>query len=808
VPVVPTLQSQVSPLAAPNFQQRPLQNAVGQDLGAGVADVGAVAFKIRKDEQLKADRAAFMEADRNTDTVANDLYTQAQSKVLKDAIGVAPDSIAQFDKKTSEIAQGLKSDRQKAVYQQSVNDHRAQLQRQLDTHERQQTEAYYAKSREDYKAQAHINAVTNYQDPNAIEGEIDKVRAAVDQTPGLHATQKADETGVRASGIYAGVVGRYLSNDNIAGAEKYYNSIRDKVNGDKASQIENAITDAKRIAENRARALADHRDAIAERTLNEIDRQIASGVPATPEMWAGWENKTRGTSFASEFKDRVSDEQDVQKLLRMPITDQVKAVQERQAALDRGGGTIREAMNLNRLKTAVTQNVTLLQQQPLQFNANRTGTDIPEVDLSALDDPAQQQALQSRVDTITAMRKQYGNQVLMKPLLPQEAQALAAQVNAANPQAAVQLFGKLRASVSSDEAYSAIMQQIAPDSPVKAYAGQIYGKPVDAIPGAGHWFRADDPAIPARVVAQTIVTGENLLNKTKQVKGEDGKPVSNLFLPNKSQFDTAFVDKVGDAFAGRPDAQSLALQVAYAYYVGKSAETGRLNSDTQDIDQRLVQQALKASIGTVVSFHGYGDVLAPLGMDESTFTDKAKQGFAAELAARAGQVSPAQAFARNAPYAKQESSYFTKLPPAQEKDFQAWVKKNNVPFDSSSTADYDMRGFYKGLTSGDPHAQTGMNANDGKLHFSDYYKTPYHQSFSAESKFATEGAPRWNDKDQLVTPDGKVVFDERALSAARNGASESFGSLGLRNWKANQYLVTKGREPFSLNGEPLVITVK
>lgn len=682
MPVVPVLQNQVSPQAAPNFQQRPLQVTGTQDLGAGVANVGDVFQKIHKEEQLKADRAAFMDADRNTDTISNGLYAQAQSRVLKDAIGVTPDAIATFDKQTGEIAQGLQNNRQKAVYQQSVNEHRAQLQRQLDTHERQQTEAYYVKSREDYKAQAHINAVTNYQDPQAIEGQIDKLRAAVDQTPGLDATQKADETGVRASGIYAGVVGRYLSNDNIAGAESYYNTIRDKVNGDKASQIENAITDAKRIADNRARALADHRDAIAERTLNEMDRQIASGVPATPEMWAAWENKTRGTSFASEFKDRVSDEQDVQKLLRLPIADQVKAVQDRQAALDQGGGTLRQAVNQNRLKAAVTQNVTLLQQQPLQFNANRTGTDVPAVNIAALDDPAQQQALQSRVDTITAMRKQYGPQVLMKPLLPQEAQALASQVNAANPQAAVQLFGKLRSSVSSDEAYQAIMQQIAPDSPVKAYAGQIYGKPVDAIPGAHHWLWADDPAVSARVVAQTIVTGENLLNKTKQVKGEDGKPVSNLFLPNKAQFDSAFVDKVGDAFAGRPDAQSLALQVAYAYYVGKSAETGRLNADTQDIDQRLVQQAMKASVGSVVSFHGYGDVLAPLGMDESTFADRARPAFAAEL------------------------------------------KSRGVP----------------------------------------------------------------------------------DVDAAK--ALDSFSSLGLRNWKANQYLVTKGRQPFSLNGEPLVITVK
>jgi hypothetical protein len=74
------------------------------------------------------------------------------------------------------------------------------------------------------------------------------------------------------------------------------------VNGDKAAYIENAITDAKRIAEARAQAHQDHSEAIAERAVNEIDQQISSGVPATPDMWAAWENKIRGTSFADEFK--------------------------------------------------------------------------------------------------------------------------------------------------------------------------------------------------------------------------------------------------------------------------------------------------------------------------------------------------------------------------------------------------------------------------------------------------------------------------------------------------------------------------
>lgn len=133
----------------------------------------------------------------------------------------------------------------------------------------------------------------------------------------------------------------------------------------------------------------------------------------------------------------------------------------------------------------------------------------------------------------------------------------------------------------------------------------------------------------------------------------------------------------------------------------------------------------------------------------------------------AERYSPSEIYDRNKGFAQPAPAggYGTKLNPEEETAFQDWAKKNNVPFDNSPTSDYDMRGFYKGLTTGDPNAQSGVNQNDGKLHYSDYWKTPFHHSFSAESQFANPAtAPKWNAQDQLVDPSGKVVFDERATS--------------------------------------------
>ena len=146
------------------------------------------------------------------------------------------------------------------------------------------------------------------------------------------------------------------------------------------------------------------------------------------------------------------------------------------------------------------------------------------------------------------------------------------------------------------------------------------------------------------------------------------------------------------------------------------------------------------------------------------------------------ETDPQKILARNKPFTKpglKQDDFATKLTPEDEKSFRQWVEKNHVPFDPNARGpqDYDMRGFWKGLTSGDPHATTGVDPNDGRLHFTDYWKTPYHASFSAESKFATSGAPDWRG-DQLVGKDGTVIFDDAARPKQIPKAGSAFYAAG------------------------------
>ena len=107
--------------------------------------------------------------------------------------------------------------------------------------------------------------------------------------------------------------------------------------------------------------------------------------------------------------------------------------------------------------------------------------------------------------------------------------------------------------------------------------------------------------------------------------------------------------------------------------------------------------------------------------------------------------------------------YVTPLSPVDESSFRQWVKTNKVPFDpGEKNSDYDMRGFWKALQSKDPLAVQALDPNDKRMHFPDIWKTPYHKTFSAESKYALPTAPKWVGNKLVEQQTGKVLFDDTA----------------------------------------------
>lgn len=399
-----------------------------------------------------------------------------------------------------------------------------------------------------------------------------------------------------------------------------------KLDTDKRNAVLRSVIGDRMRLESRLQHDTDRREARAEKVLVEIDRQIASGVPATGDMWMAWGEKVKGTAYEGEMKRRLEEEAEVQKVLLLPIDQQIAFVQQREAKLLNGGGTVRDQSNLSRMKTAVEGNVKQLQEAPLLFNQSRTGAPVQPIDIAALSDPNGagkiSDQMRDRVASIAAMQKQYGPQVQMRPLLPQEARVFSSVLEQASPRQQVELFGIMRKAINDDGAYTAAMQQIAPDSPVKALAGILVAKQ-RLITLEKNWA-SDDITAGGGDIGSIILEGENLLNKTKGQKSEDGK-AKGFPLPPEKEFRDQFSSAAGLVFAGRPQAYEIAMQAVRAYYTGKAAQDGDVSGQ---IDGRRMKHAITVVLGEVVNYNGNGEVLAPWGMDKSAFNDKVRTAFA------------------------------------------------------------------------------------------------------------------------------------------------------------------------------------
>lgn len=406
-------------------------------------------------------------------------------------------------------------------------------------------------------------------------------------------------------------------------------------------QVRNSALNSLDVLQRRAEADAERREARADRAVATAERQLASGVPLTTKAWEDLRRTTSGTAAQATLTALIQGEREIQELLRKPVNEQLALVQQRQAALMSGGGTMAEAANLQRLNAAVERNVRTLQQDPLQFAAQREGVEVVPLQLAKLLQPGGAAELRSvvvdRTTTVDTLRKQYGDAVPTNVLRPTEAKEVAALLNQSSVTGQTLIFQGLRTLAGGDSrVYQAMMRQVAPDSPVKALAGIIADKQAN-VTTERNWITSN-AVRGAGEVATTLLRGESILNPGAADKSQDGKPKATLFLPDAAAFTSALVEHVGEAFIERPQALQAAQQAAMAYYVGRAAEMGRLHRDSKDIDSRMVKEALAATLGETVERNGTR-VFAPWGMGADEFEGKAQRAFAAELQRRG--MSPA-----------------------------------------------------------------------------------------------------------------------------------------------------------------------
>lgn len=279
-----------------------------------------------------------------------------------------------------------------------------------------------------------------------------------------------------------------------------------------------------------------------------------------------------------------------------------------------------------KLASAADAIITARQADPMAYAIqNRIGDSHP-LDFNNIGTLGQQ--LAQRVGVAQTMSERY--QVPMSLLTKQEAATLNQGFqNMLYPQR-LQYLEMLRTNVTNPQAYSSVLQQIAPDHPVVAAAGVLLNsKPFQVTTGL--IFKDHTLYDPAKV-ARDMLYGEALLQPYKASKETDGigKPFQMPTGPDDAAMNTKLVNEVGDAFADQPEAFKTVKQMARAHYAAQMARAGHFDGK---YDSGVWKDSILSVTGGVADINGK-KVVIPYGMGEDTFRSTLRTKFDEAMQAR------------------------------------------------------------------------------------------------------------------------------------------------------------------------------
>lgn len=218
------------------------------------------------------------------------------------------------------------------------------------------------------------------------------------------------------------------------------------------------------------------------------------------------------------------------------------------------------------------------------------------------------QELRWRANTQDGVSQQVG---LPVPLLSKsEQKQFTAMLSSQPPVNRMGTLQALRQTMPNDEAYTSILRQIAPGSPLTAIAGATADRPQSGqLPT---WWSAK--FVDQTPTGQRILEGEQIL-KAKDEKGiptKTGMPADKDLMP-------AFMAQAGGAysnlFRGRPETQENTYAAYKAYYAAEASTQGGLNGI---INPTIAARAARAVLGFTTEYNG-SNVVVPQGMDPTKF---------------------------------------------------------------------------------------------------------------------------------------------------------------------------------------------
>lgn len=369
-----------------------------------------------------------------------------------------------------------------------------------------------------------------------------------------------------------------------------------KLDPEKRNQLLNTVSGRIFQVKEHQQRQAEMREMKAERVLTQMDRQASTGVPPTPADQQRWKSALSGTSAAGEFNTRMKEMTQVQGLLRQPPAVAQQFIDQQRQQMQANGGSVVQQANLNRLQTAVDNNIKLMRESPLTFNAMRTGADVAPLDVSGIATPEGQQKLgeqiADRFDVVNSVRKAYGPEVARNPWKPEEQTMLSSLIKQADDGTKLQLFGAIAASSPSGADFSAALRPLVADDPIATLAGMAQFRGLKGADGTD--------------VPRTLLSGAKVLAD------------KSVPLPKDKFFREAFDEHAGASLVPGTPQREQAYLAFKSLYAGTAASKGLKYDEGDDLDSKTSQSAFDMATGGVAERAG-ARVIKPYGMDDDAF---------------------------------------------------------------------------------------------------------------------------------------------------------------------------------------------
>lgn len=227
-------------MLTPNAPSEAFQPAKRVDLQPAID----VARQYHEDQVNKADEVAVTKAASDLTAFETELlYGQngALNTEGEQSFGTPEKVAAAWQKRSSEIAAGLKGDRQQMAFNRQVADRWGSVNRQVQEHVNGETKKYDAAKTNDFIDNEREAAILGYKDPERVAASLTRQVAAIKDFAGRHgASADTVEKMVSAalSSTHVGVIDRMLANDEDLSASEYFKKHKGQVSGKDVARVE------------------------------------------------------------------------------------------------------------------------------------------------------------------------------------------------------------------------------------------------------------------------------------------------------------------------------------------------------------------------------------------------------------------------------------------------------------------------------------------------------------------------------------------------------------------------------------------